>query len=725
MPRNHTAVKVQRSESSASSGTPLGKRTSSSLRSGNNHQNTSSEDDNDLLLVKKFRSELNITDDDGSNRSSRRLRNITNTVDLQLPAAEAQTEVARKKRKAGPKKDDSGESETNNRRPAKCAKISGEEKALIEEGRDKLRNVLGKHYFDVGNRVSLDHVPGCLRNVKRCVELHARRANQARRVSQRIQQDTKELLIENRPVHFLDYLEQALLRNEFIDSPLFLKALELAMTINEPSDQLKADYSVRSLLEQTADILDRTVDQFPPCWLDLKQAYQGIIFGNLEEDCFAKYDRSEGLFKVVIFLLEQCVEGEKGKSNSSINSSRTTTITDRSAANYYLWEQENNQKFDYDLLERDDKLERLFMVLQILVKILESDLTMWILRHPHKAKENMIHPNRKPLIASLLWHEHSTVGEVNCLIKRIIALYVNVTAVRYPEDFIQTLSRLVSITGTAINLTEIQYDGTIEYPCIKDNTRYFAQQIWRHLEASSYYSVPLCLRSIEQMRSPLVRMILANDFLQKLTVPQPDAPCVASYLKHLVKGPWKGFRPDNPPEPVSPRDRFPFLNKHKQRKAAHDIGQPQFLHLLLVAFRAYMEVFPLKTYYQDLKPPSEPKTVRSPTRSGRKPANLGSPTKATNLETMEKIIAKLSKKFARTVATVVRHSAEGPISVPLVLEEISVTPTLLSLYRDDVKHLLLIQRWLQTKASANEEYRILFEPWRRYLRSIDETLVCE
>lgn len=52
----------------------------------------------------------------------------------------------------------------------------------------------------------------------------------------------------------------------------------------------------------------------------------------------------------------------------------------------------------------------------------------------------MIHPNRKPLIASVLWHEHSTVGEVNSLIKRILALYVNVTAVRYPEDHIQTLS---------------------------------------------------------------------------------------------------------------------------------------------------------------------------------------------------------------------------------------------------------------------------------------------
>lgn len=61
-------------------------------------------------------------------------------------------------------------------------------------------------------------------------------------------------------------------------------------------------------------------------------------------------------------------------------------------------------------------------------------------RHPHNAKENMVNSNRMPLIASLLWNENSTIGEVNSIIKRIIALYVNVTAVHYPKDAIQTLS---------------------------------------------------------------------------------------------------------------------------------------------------------------------------------------------------------------------------------------------------------------------------------------------
>lgn len=174
MPRNNSEAVVRRSKSSASSGSPLGKRSSRSLtRAGS--KNSSFDDDSDLLLDEQLRKELRIA----NKRFARKLKNITNTFEQQLASAEV-TEVARKKRKVGPIKDDSGEEV--DRRTAKCSKVSGEEVEVIIEGQMKLRNVLGKHYFNVGNRVHLDHVPSCLKNVKRCEKLHAHRANQAKRV---------------------------------------------------------------------------------------------------------------------------------------------------------------------------------------------------------------------------------------------------------------------------------------------------------------------------------------------------------------------------------------------------------------------------------------------------------------------------------------------------------------------------------------------------------------
>lgn len=152
--------------------------------------------------------------------------------------------------------------------------------------------------------------------------------------------------------------------------------MELILTINKPSSELNADYSVPSVLQRAVDVLDRTTERFPPCWLDLKTAYQNIVFGRLEESCFTKYDLSEGLFRVVLVLLERCVE-----SDGSVEKSVRSKSNERWMASFHLWEVENNQKYDFELLSRGDRLERLFLVLEILVKILELDLAMWILRY--------------------------------------------------------------------------------------------------------------------------------------------------------------------------------------------------------------------------------------------------------------------------------------------------------------------------------------------------------
>lgn len=216
-------------------------------------------------------------------------------------------------------------------------------------------------------------------------------------------------------------------------------------------------------------------------------------------------------------------------------------------------------------------------------------------------------------------------------------------------------------------------------------------------------------------------MVMAGELLQKLTPLPMDIPSAASYLKHLTKGKWKAFRMDNSPEAGSPTARFLILDRQKQRKSAHEIGRPQYVNLLLVAFRPYMQVFPLKTYFQGLKlsPGASPNTKTScPT--DRSPLNHH------NWEALERDLSlQVQQLAANSGKQMVRRQSNksaGGDSPPLVLEEINVTPSLLVHYHDEVKHLLLIQRWLRTKAGDSEEERELFAPWRRYLAMIDETL---
>uniref|UniRef100_A0A1Q3F4R6 Uncharacterized protein n=1 Tax=Culex tarsalis TaxID=7177 RepID=A0A1Q3F4R6_CULTA len=707
---------IERSRNgSAVPATSLGKRTSR-LRSG------SSGSENDVLS-KRFKFGLSIAEE---RRNLRKLKNITNTV----LTAEAAATVENRKRKK--QQDHPGEA---GGKKSKDEEEQSAEAEVVTENQQKLRESLGKHYFDAARRLNLDYEPGCLRNVKQCADRHANRMMQARRVNLGRQRDTKELLIEARPLQYLEHLEQALLRDQFIDTQLFTKTLELILTINPPSSELNADYEIGSVLEHAASVLDRTVEQFPPCWLDLRASYQGIIFGSLEEDCFSRYDRSEGLLKVVLFLLETCVESDPaaGRLHKTSSSNMTSMM-----ATFHQWELENNQKYDFDLLSRNERFERLFVVLSILVKILELDLSMWILRHPHKTKENMQKDTRKPLAVSVLWNEHSTVGEVNQLVRRIVTLYVNVVALRFPEEDVRVVARLLSVIGTTINLSEIQYDGTVDYPCIKDNTRYFVRQISRQVESSPYYSMALCLRAIEQMRSPLIRMILVDDLLHRFNhqVDSTSAlPCAASYMKHLVKGRWRNCTVEDDAavrDPEATAERYPFLDRRRTRKAAHEIGRTQYVNLLLTGFRAYMEVFPVTHYFTSFKqktPPSSSYATRSPSKSPKRLTNEQLRGHRFDFRALEKRIKVLEGQRKRS-RTIVRPAAERPVPVdaaPLVLEEVNVTPAVLLYYRDELKHLLLIQRWLRTKAAAAEKQdeREMFAGWRRFLASIDETLSCE
>lgn len=47
---------------------------------------------------------------------------------------------------------------------------------------------------------------------------------------------------------------------------------------------------------------------------------------------------------------------------------------------FFAWEQKNKQQYLFEMLPRDDKLDRIFLVMHLLVKLMEGDLAIWIIR---------------------------------------------------------------------------------------------------------------------------------------------------------------------------------------------------------------------------------------------------------------------------------------------------------------------------------------------------------
>ncbi|XP_050072760.1 uncharacterized protein LOC126560855 [Anopheles maculipalpis] len=565
---------------------------------------------------------------------------------------------------------------------------------------DKLRFVLGRHYFDVCQRLALDYVPRCVRNITECAQRHAsKRSPRTKCVSLLRQMNTHDQLREYRPDQFIVFLNQAIMRREFIDSELFVAGLQLMLTFNRPSEELQVEYGAGEIVAGVGEALEKCLEHFPPCRWDLRSAYQRIVLGQLEAQCFGKCDEREGLFRNVLHLIEHYIETEQEKVEYTSRTGKPSTGGKRSeddefyAYNYNSWMLTNRLCYDFNRLSREERFHRLFGVLKILVKLLEMDFAMWILRNPTKTHQNLRNPSRGPLVAQLFWNgDH---GSMNLCIKKLFQMFINVNALHYPEDDIAVVSRLLSIVTVAMNLSEFQHnDGQIQYPCVKDNSLHYARQFWKTLESSGYFSIPLCVATIHNLRSPFLRLRLSEHLLQKFHR-NIKLSNVRSFFQLLLNRSWLDWSKNEPSdgtEQSSSSNIYPVLNPHPTRLKVCDINQKQYLDLLLTGLRAYCDMHQLPAYFREI---------------------MVQPTPEASSSTEQPASSKECPQEARIV----------PPTVPderMIFQGITMSGEIVLEYRDDIKYLLLIEQ--QLKKLESSEDRILFQGWVCFLSEVDPSV---
>lgn len=112
--------------------------------------------------------------------------------------------------------------------------------------------------------------------------------------------------------------------------------------------------------------------------------------------------------------------------------------------------------FQYTKLTRNEKIDRLFIVLNLLVKLMEIDLSIWMQRYPFQTRLFMSNPNTCPLIAHLLW-KGKDCGEINVMIRDVLKLFTMSVWIEFPNDKTDILAvrlkqnyKLWSVHGSTI-----------------------------------------------------------------------------------------------------------------------------------------------------------------------------------------------------------------------------------------------------------------------------------
>ncbi|XP_052896206.1 uncharacterized protein LOC128303322 [Anopheles moucheti] len=612
-----------------------------------------------------------------------KLRNITNTLRMST----GEESPAKKKRKSDPNP------------PQECAHPSQPELVAFE----RLRFVLGRHYFDVCQRLALDYVPHCVRNIAECAQRHVcKRSPRTKCVSLMRQANTLDQIRELQPDQFVGFLNQAIMRQEFIGSELFVAGTQLMLTINRPSEELQVEYGTVDIVVGMGEVLEKCLKYFPPCRWDLRSAYHRVVFGQLDAACFGQCDQREGLLRNVLHLIEHNIETDRelvhhsGLRKRTIKRVQMIEDDEMHSYNYNTWMQTNRLCYDFNKLSRVEQFERLFAVLQILVKLLEMDFAMWILRNPTKTHQNLCNPSRSPLVAQLVWNgDH---GSVNLFIKKLFKMFINMNVLQYPRDDITVVSRLLNIVTVAVNLSEFQHnEGQIEYPSVKDNSVHYARQLWKTLESSGYFTIPLCLSTIHSLRSPFLQLHLAEHLLQKFNRSLKFRN-VRSFFQQLLNRGWLDCAPNEAPGGSGQSaSAYPVLNTQRTRMKTCEIFQKQYVDLLLIGLRAYCDMHQLPAYFREIMVQPAPET--------------SSTIDATLREAQAN--SHVCPPGARIVPQIIPDDR-------MIFQGVAMSAELLLEYRDDVKYLLLIEQQLKKIASPDE--KALFHQWIMFLTEVDPSL---
>lgn len=279
--------------------------------------------------------------------------------------------------------------------------------------------------------------------------------------------------------------------------------------------------------------------------------------------------KQPGVLQSMLDLLTELIQRED--SIHALNHSNS-----QENINFFLWDKRSEEKSSFKHFLRDEKFERIFIVLDLVTTVLENDLAIFIIKHSNLRTFNN-NNEQLPLIYLIVWQQHEEEMRINEMIKNILFIFVNSIALNYPRKNVQVMARLVNILSHVMNLNE--YSNETEYPSYKNNSKSLVQEILKAIESSTYYNIGLVTSVAEHLRSPLTRMLLVNHFVQKIhNTCMPislEVPFDLIRKKEFLK-----FNNILIPKTVN-NEKYPVIDVNKQA-SQFEVNQRSYLKLLRI-----------------------------------------------------------------------------------------------------------------------------------------------
>ncbi|XP_069705287.1 uncharacterized protein [Periplaneta americana] len=286
------------------------------------------------------------------------------------------------------------------------------------------------------------------------------------------------------------------------------------------------------LLEPAVSTIKKIMWLHPPCAPYMKKFYRSVLTNTEEE--YTPEISSNGIFMDVISKLYDMTSSTDEQSEPS-----DSVCVDKDECEDIL----NKPDFDGDYIEAfteknsfktlssNEKLDRLFLILDIIVELMEDDLSVFLVKNRFELRKKLIQPAFRPLVVSVLWRNSTdqAIGHLNPVCKRIIDIHKNCFSMGITYTKRRVIARLLNLIAEVAQASEPKQTA---YPHIEDNCKNLALEIYHSLSDLQH---EVLNEALSELRPSYLSLYVTNNMLSK-TIGMETSPSLNTVLQLVTNG---------------------------------------------------------------------------------------------------------------------------------------------------------------------------------------------
>ncbi|CRK93811.1 CLUMA_CG007338, isoform A [Clunio marinus] len=485
----------------------------------------------------------------------------------------------------------------------------------------KIRKVLELNFKNTKNRLQIVSTPQCLYNIKQC---HQNRSLNTKLTESSVENQffAKNFFSEDRHYQFILYVRNNMCnKREFPGVNVIRCVLEMIFKITNNETQ-NSVITTQQTIRELHNVFNSILQTFPTC--NFRSSYLELLKTPFQINGVLMTSTERGILHSMLNLLSDLMEMTEDGKNSQ------KQIKTENINNFYCWEAQGEQNSSFNNFPRNEKIDRIFIVLDLLVSLLENDLAMFTVKFVKNSRKRIDCIETRPLVCSALWETYERVLSITQIIKNIIQMMINMTALNYPKNKIEIISRLFNLVCQTSNLYEYP-EGNSAYPIFDTLTNVLSHVVFNAIENSIFFNLNLFNEVTDNIKSPLVRMILTKHMLSKVTKCDEQF-SLASSSHYLNSQIFMTFESASLVENKN-LQKYPLYHVEEVEKT-WTITKDNFLKLLRLFAESFVNFYCIREVIDEMKSDNN---VESPQNSNEKHSIIQTNSTLNEINLQEKV----------------------------------------------------------------------------------------